>query len=196
MFLFLSYLKNVCPMDSSNGIKMYHLPLLPGYDPHVNVRSSTAIKMPFLKRLSDAEENGYQGPYFTQDSSEANREYTTVDGFIPSSSPQTALLQSDTPHVEPQTVENKRQEQSGPKEVEAKPRGGGGGDTVHIEENVAEVVFFAYGVVVFFGFTQDQEKMIIDDLDNALVLVRKIGEDKWEKEECHFSVCFLILYLH
>lgn len=139
---------------------MYHLPLLPGYDPHVNVRSSTATKTPFLKRLNDAEENGYEGPYFTLESNESNEDYTT-GGFIPSSSPE-ALL-----HAAP---------------AQERPK------VKKIEENVAEVVFFAYGVIVFFNLTEDQERMVIDDLDNALVLVRKIENDKWETEECHFSV--------
>ena len=137
-------------------------PLLPGYDPQVNVRSSTIVRTPFLKRLSDAEENGYQGPYFTLESNENNEDYIS-GGFIPSSSPEAPL------HTAPSEERPK-----------PKPR--------IVEENVAEVVFFAYGVVVFFNLSEDQEKMIIDDLDNALVLVRKIDDNKWETEECHFSV--------
>lgn len=48
---------------------MYHLPLLPGYGPHANVRSSVPAKTPggrtMLSRMSEAEEYGYEGTYFT-----------------------------------------------------------------------------------------------------------------------------------
>jgi uncharacterized Rmd1/YagE family protein len=56
------------------------------------------------------------------------------------------------------------------------------------EEEVAEVVFFQYGVVVFFGLEEGQEKSILEDLTNAGILKRAIKEDDWEVEECHFTV--------
>ena len=47
---------------------MYHLPLLPGYGPNANIRSSLPAKLPtgksILAQLSEAEEDGYQGTYF------------------------------------------------------------------------------------------------------------------------------------
>jgi len=58
------------------------------------------------------------------------------------------------------------------------------------DSDVAEVVFFEYGVAVFFGLGEEQEKGILEDLDNAGILKRAIKEDDWEVEECHFVVRF------
>jgi len=55
------------------------------------------------------------------------------------------------------------------------------------EEDVAEVVFFEYGVVVFFGLEEQQEKSVLEDIENAGIMKQKIKEDDWEIEECHFT---------
>lgn len=145
---------------------MYHLPLLPGYGPNVNVRSSAPAKSPGGKsiqsRLFEAEENGYEGTYFSQNVDES--EGFLQDGFIPSSSPET-----DTRRP----VEKRRNTKIF-KQV--------------IEEQSAEVIFFAYGVVVFFGLDESEERSIIDDLNSAGILVRRVEESTWEIEECHYSV--------
>ncbi|EEB87190.1 hypothetical protein MPER_15561, partial [Moniliophthora perniciosa FA553] len=61
-------------------------------------------------------------------------------------------------------------------------------DPPHLpDDGNAEVVFFEYGVVVCFGLTEDQEKSILEDVDNAGVMKRKIPEGDWEIEECHFT---------
>ena len=51
------------------------------------------------------------------------------------------------------------------------------------------MIYFAYGVVVFFGLTESQERSIIDDIASAGILVRKFEEEAWEIEEFHFVVC-------
>jgi uncharacterized Rmd1/YagE family protein len=56
------------------------------------------------------------------------------------------------------------------------------------DEAVAEVVFFEYGVVVFFGLEEGHEIGILEDIGNAGILRRPIVEDDWEIEECHFTV--------
>ena len=56
------------------------------------------------------------------------------------------------------------------------------------DDEVAEVVFFGYGVVVFFGLSERQEKSIIEDIDKAGILTDPIAERDWEIEECHFVV--------
>jgi uncharacterized Rmd1/YagE family protein len=53
---------------------------------------------------------------------------------------------------------------------------------------VAEAVFYAYGVSVFFGFTETQEKEIMEDCLNAGAWSRPQAEDDWEVEECHYVV--------
>lgn len=42
--------------------------------------------------------------------------------------------------------------------------------------------------MVFFGLTGNQERDILEDIENAGVMKRKIAEDDWEVEECHFAV--------
>jgi uncharacterized Rmd1/YagE family protein len=56
------------------------------------------------------------------------------------------------------------------------------------DEQVAEVVFFSYGVVVFFGLGEAQEKSIIEDIEKAGVPADPISQRDWEVEECHFVV--------
>jgi uncharacterized Rmd1/YagE family protein len=143
-------------------------------------------------RLNEAEENGYQGTYFTAEGE------TSVgpDGFIPSSSPLDSRnkiigdseaegdgdLQHDYAH-EPSQSDGAHK----PRVREfLKPP-----ETVHADEPVGEVVFFEYGVVVFFGLEEGQERSILDDITNAEILKRPIPEEEWEIEECHFEVHFL-----
>jgi hypothetical protein len=62
------------------------------------------------------------------------------------------------------------------------------------DDNVGQVVFFEYGVVVFFGLTEKQEYTILEDVEGAGVFKQKLKEDDWEVEECHFVVRFLSLW--
>jgi len=59
---------------------------------------------------------------------------------------------------------------------------------------VAEAVFFSYGVAVFFGFSENQEIGVFEDLERAGVMKRKMTEGDWEVEECHFVYDPLIAY--
>lgn len=171
---------------------MYHLPLLPGYGPNANIRSSAPVKTDdgksILAQLSEAEEMGYHDSYFTQ-----TEESTNDDGYMTSSSPNDARqgfpqrttstedLLSPTSHLSssPETIRQPPPASSSRIERERTP-----------EQENAEVVFFEYGVVVFFGLTENQEKSILEDVENAGILTRKINEDNWEVEECHFAVCY------
>ncbi|TFK72099.1 DUF155-domain-containing protein [Pluteus cervinus] len=62
------------------------------------------------------------------------------------------------------------------------------------EEDIAEVVFFEYGVVVFFGLEESQERDILEDIDKAGIMKRKIVEADWEVEECHYAHDRNIMY--
>ena len=149
---------------------MYHLPLLPGYTQSVNIRSSLPAKSPGGKsissRLEEAEENGYEGAYFHPSSSPNE---ISSDGFIPSSTPENRRTDNRLGnfHDEPQPVKHREAADS---------------------REVAEVIYFAYGVVVFFGLTESQERSIIDDIESAGILLRKFEEDAWEIEEFHYVV--------
>lgn len=54
------------------------------------------------------------------------------------------------------------------------------------DAQVGEVVIFDYGVTVFFGFTEREEREILDDFESAGAWVKSFEEDDWEVEECHF----------
>ena len=62
------------------------------------------------------------------------------------------------------------------------------------DDNVAEVIFFDYGVAVFFGLDEGQERCILEDLDHAGIVKRGFKEDDWEVEECHYAVSSLLSF--
>lgn len=198
---------------------MYHLPLLPGYSPSTTVRSSTAFTKAHLSRLSEAEENGYQGSYFATPRPHSREEisrreddgYVTEGregGYVTEGSPVETRRERD--HSRMLTAES---EAGGETEVDGRFVTNAAGETeveqdnpqerdeltLHqsspqqdpepeSEEPIAEVVFFAYGVAVFYGFNEAQERNIIDDLANAGIFRRMIKKGDWEIEECHFAV--------
>ncbi|KAF8524394.1 hypothetical protein BU17DRAFT_42891 [Hysterangium stoloniferum] len=136
---------------------VYHLPLLPGYAGNVNVRSSAPTHgKAILSRMSEAEEYGYEGRYFP-DTEEASN--FNEDGYI-SSSPNM--------NIRPPVGHRQRTPRERP------------------EDQIGEAVFFSYGVAVFFGFSESQERDILDDLDEAEAWIRMRLEDDWEIEECHY----------
>jgi len=151
---------------------VYHLPLLPGYGQNVNVRSSPAVRSPGGKsiqsKMSEAEEYGYDGTYFVA-GSPSNRYSLEGGGYIASSPPNTR-----NPHrnnVEARTLPRSNSDQWQPED----------------EDHLADVIFFDYGVVVFFGLEESQERDILDDLYNAGICQGRRSEDDWETEECHYE---------
>ncbi|CAG8494372.1 1753_t:CDS:2 [Acaulospora morrowiae] len=56
--------------------------------------------------------------------------------------------------------------------------------------NIAEVFYFDYGVVVFWNFTEEQEYMCLDDIASAGVSVRPLKVDDVESETFHFQYDF------
>ncbi|WRT69029.1 uncharacterized protein IL334_006012 [Kwoniella shivajii] len=56
----------------------------------------------------------------------------------------------------------------------------------HSTQNVAEAVFFSYGVSVFFGFGEGEEREIMEDCETAGTWMRGLQEDDWEVEEFHY----------
>lgn len=222
MKLLSSFLKrehNVSPRAFDEALYvMYHLPLLPGYGPGANIRSSvaavTTTGKSFQAHLSEAEENGYQGTYFT---SRASRSPTSLrEGYISSNSPiQRTILSPPTTNL-PLEGGAEQYTDPGTPASETFPIMATATDvdpgaetdpglygtwkpandfqdpeipppTRGREEEVAEVVFFEFGVVVFFGLEERHEKDILEDISNAGVVKRPIDEDGWEIEECHFA---------
>ncbi|KAG8760594.1 hypothetical protein FRC14_002596 [Serendipita sp. 396] len=212
MGLLSSFLKRehaVSPRLYDDAIyALYHLPLLPGYQPNVNVRSCITDKAAqaklVLSLITEAEESGYHDAYFPASVlggvSTGSGSSTPVkrDGFIETAIPAAANLTSllasnDLPddgslrrsHTLPKASLHGRSKRLFPKAHIAQRR------LLGVEDHpVAEVIFFRYGVVVFFGFSQHNELDIIDDLIKRGILVaeKKVGEKKqYEMESFHFE---------
>ncbi|CAE6470274.1 unnamed protein product [Rhizoctonia solani] len=149
---------------------VYHLPLLPGYGQHVNIRSSPAVKSPggksILSKMSEAEEIGYDGTYFAA-GSPGNDFSLEGGGYISSSPPTSRKPQRKAPRIQYRVDSDHWQT----------------GD----ENDIADVIFFDYGVVVFFGLEETQEQDILEDLHNAGILQGRRSENDWEMEECHYE---------
>lgn len=190
---------------------LYHLPLLPGYQPNVNIRSCITDKAAqaklVLSLITEAEESGYHDAYFpasTLSTSGGSGSSTPVkrDGFIETAFPAATSLTS--------LIANKalRRENGTQHRSATAPPGGVTASPgrvkrrfpkAHIAQRrllgvedhpVAEAIFFQYGVVVFFGFSQRQELDILDDLVKRGIMVgeKTIGEKKqYEIESFHFE---------
>jgi len=196
MKLLATYLKrehNVQPRVFDEAMYLiYYLPLLPGYGPHSNIRSSAAPTSSGSDDpsswLSEAEEEGYRGTYF--DSAPEASGVPSQDGWISSSPPITGGSVVSPPSMlspgEPSADTNpapprKRQKRRKGSKAEDKAEYGANG------EDYAEAIFFTYGVVVFFGLTEQQERGILEDVEGAGVMRKKFVEDDWEVEECHYA---------
>ena len=185
---------------------MYHLPLLPGYGPAAKVRSSVPALSDTrrLSHMSQAEEDGYTGSYFIPGGS-PEQGFSHHDGYIAAARSLTGSPPPDRRMREPEENEF---------EGESRERGSLLVDTpvlvqstacpppvneprtpVVTGDDAAEIVFFAYGVAVFFGFDEMQEHNILEDVHGAGTLKGARAEREWEVEECHFAVCSLITLL-
>ncbi|GJJ15049.1 hypothetical protein Clacol_009324 [Clathrus columnatus] len=151
---------------------VYHLPLLPGYVANVNLRSSPAPPQStmIMSRMSEDEEYGYEGTYFPE--VESPDSTFPQDGYI-SSSPLTNT------NIHP-NVTRRRHHKRRDNTTNLGP--------LTEDEHIAEAIFFSYGVAVFFGLSEMQERDIIEDLESAGAWVRKRPEEEWEVEECHYIV--------
>ncbi|KAI0716538.1 hypothetical protein C8Q76DRAFT_724731 [Earliella scabrosa] len=210
MKLLASFLKrehNVKPRIYDEAMYvMYHLPLLPGYGPGSNIRSSAPPESAGHEDLgfSDAEEDGYQGTYFSSVQPSTSPGIGEL-GFMPSASPET--LTHSRPLASPEIQEATSSQQhllqqehhlspedmnpaiasaphAGPPRSSKRSSRRAPATEAH---NFAEAIFFEYGVVVFFGLREDQELGIVEDIEGAGIMTRPIPHDDWEVEACHYS---------
>lgn len=155
---------------------MYHLPLLPGYGPESNIRSSApplaetpTTEIPIPQTL-DAEEVVEGLAYFS-----APTRTEELEGFVPSSSP---------PHETASELEVPTPMPPSEGTPRAPLRDFKDPDT----DSFAEAVFFAYGVVVFLGLNEAQEQSILEDVRGVGVMEKALDDERWEVEECHYEV--------
>ena len=57
------------------------------------------------------------------------------------------------------------------------------------DDDSAKIMFFTYGIAVFFGFDEIQELNILKDVHGAGAIKGACTESKWKVRECHFAVC-------
>lgn len=147
--------------------------------------------------MSEAEERGWQGTYFPTEAPE--EPHLDANGFIPSSPEQNRNARPRTEDgvpesdAEPDHGDDAQEDNHTEKEDTPTPAAEYIQPSVSaqtIDEDIAEVVFFEYGVVVFFGLEEGQERGILEDISNAEIMRRPMDEDNWEVEECHFEVTF------
>ena len=103
-----------------------------------------------------------------------SREYPGHIEHVPSAALQPSDLRQPSPHhfhVNPKRPSPRNRRKS----------------TIYSNQ-VAEAVFFSYGVSVFFGFQESEERMIMEDCESAGVWARGEEEDDWEVEEFHYTV--------
>jgi uncharacterized Rmd1/YagE family protein len=131
-----------------------------------------------ISKMVEAEEYGYDGSYFTP-GSEPPPGFAHRDGYISSSPPTSRYpdrVESDTdaeveisvtdPEASPESYARPFHTGSRPvKRSDINPRS----KTVVFDENIAEVVIFDYGVAVFLGMDESQERAILEDLQMVLV---------------------------
>lgn len=185
---------------------MYHLPVLPGYGPAVKVRSSMPAPSHTrrLSRMSQAEEDGYTGSYFIPGRSP--EQGFSHDGYIARSLTNSPPIDRRTRDLEENEVENESREReflvdtplvaaqspalAPPTAPVSEPR-----TPVAAGDDAAEIVFFAYGVAVFFGFDEMQERDILEDVHSAGTVKGAQAENEWKIEECHYAVSRLSTFL-
>lgn len=211
MKLLANFLKrehNVVPRSFDEALYvMYHLPLLPGYGPAAKVRSSVPAPSHTrrLTRMSQAEEDGYTGSYFIPGRSPENG-FWRDDGYIAGHSPPAVRREPEESvdgesrdrgmSVEPtETPALVAQEIAfTPAPPAAPPEGEERTPVLAPGDDAAEIVFFAYGVAVFFGFDEMDERYILEDVHGAGAIKGGRQEGEWEVEECHFAFDPTITY--
>ncbi|KAF2100510.1 sporulation protein RMD8 [Rhizodiscina lignyota] len=150
---------------------VYHLPLLGGSD-GFRVRSSPVLKSPGGKAVLDEEierneRHEYQEGYFGED-----EQYGIRATESPGRSP-----------AREQGSEGSHDQQRGSIRSSSPPR-------IPTDAlTFAEMFVFSYGVVVFWNFTERQEKDILADLtfSSTSLAMRPQSEEDFETEEFHFE---------
>jgi uncharacterized Rmd1/YagE family protein len=167
----------------------YHLPLLPGND-GFRIRSSPVLKSPGGKAVLDEEIERSE-----------NRDYH--EGYFEDSETYGVRGGEESPQNESEE-ERTRREEEGRRSREAtriEEQGERGDSPNRIAPDAttfAEMFVFSYGVVVFWNFTENQERDILADLTfyehetGRSLVSRPIKEDDFEKEELHFEYSPLV----
>ncbi|TAQ90154.1 hypothetical protein B7494_g1547 [Chlorociboria aeruginascens] len=168
---------------------VYHLPLLPGTE-GFRIRSSPVLKSPGGKAVLDeeierSEQRDYHEGYF---------EDTDIYGVR--GGEESPRNESDDDRARREDARRRIREQN---RISAQGRRGDSPTRIAPDATTfAEMFVFSYGVVVFWNFTERQEKDILADLtfsehNTGISLVsRPQEEDDFETEELHFEYSPLV----
>lgn len=169
---------------------VYHLPLQPGMD-GFRVRSSPVLKSPGGKAVLDEEierneQRNYHEGYF-EDTDTYGVRYGEEHPRNNESEENREMRLDDSRRAREET------------RVLAQGRRGDSPNRIAPDATTfAEMFVFSYGVVVFWNFSERQEKDILADLSfsehetGVSLMVRPVQEDDFETEELHFEYSPLI----
>ncbi|KAF8241642.1 DUF155-domain-containing protein [Wilcoxina mikolae CBS 423.85] len=189
----------------------YHLPLLTGGEGY-RLRSSPALKNPGGKPVLDveierSEQRSYHEGYFDDDEYRDRRgsaegdEYRdrrgSAEGDDPRQSSRDEDRRDEDRRDEDRRDEDKRDEErrdgpSGDRPDHPRPESPRDNHSAMDMKGIAEMFIFSYGVVVFWNFTERQEKDILADLTFAPgktnpLISGPMSEEDFETEEFHFE---------
>lgn len=168
---------------------VYHLPLLPGSDGY-RIRSSPILKSPGGKAVLDEEIERNEGRDYHEGYFEDTDTYGVRGGE-----------ESPRDESEEDRIQREEQARRGREENMARLQGRRADSPNRIAPDATtfgEMFVFSYGVVVFWNFTEHQEKDILADLnfsekDTGISLVsRPQDESDFETEEFHFEYSPLV----
>ncbi|KAF7586925.1 hypothetical protein BBP40_008017 [Aspergillus hancockii] len=177
----------------------YHLPLLPGHDGY-RLRSSPVVKKPGGKSLLDEEIERNELRDHHDDYITEAEEHSVLGGRGEHGSPR---------HIDNESLGHEVDHEGYPAGSEARAETTDGSAynehgqapatssaPTRLLYNVAEMFVFSYGVVVFWNFTEKQEKDLLADLAFAassatgnpiLLATMPLQEEDFETEEFHFE---------
>lgn len=163
---------------------VYHLPLQPGTE-GFRVRSSPVLKSPGGKAVLDEE-------------IERNEQRNYHEGYFEDTDTYGVRGGEESPQNESEEDRARRMDDSRRMREEtrvlAQGRRGDSPNRIAPDATTfAEMFVFSYGVVVFWNFTERQEKDILADLSfsehetGVSLMIRPVEEDDFETEELHFE---------
>lgn len=168
---------------------VYHLPLLPGSE-GFRIRSSPVLKSPGGKAVLDEEIERSE-----------NRDYH--EGYFEDTDTYGVRGGEESPRNESEEDRERREddERRSREQIRVLEQGRRGDSPNRIAPDAttfAEMFVFSYGVVVFWNFTERQEKDILADLTfsehqlGVSLVSRPLEEDDFETEELHFEYSPLV----
>lgn len=164
---------------------VYHLPLLPGSEGY-RLRSSPVLKSPGGKAVLDEEMERSEGRDYGEGFFEENggERFRVVDGE------ESPRLEDMPPTDRDDYVRGWRRDSDHSRRPLSPPRVAPDAPDA---STFAEMFVFSYGVVVFWNFSEKQEKDVLADLtfsqseSGIALLTRAQREEDFETEEFHFE---------